>query len=219
MTSAKVAVIGSGQVGETLANGFLKFGYKVMRASRETTKLADWQKRAEANASTGTFDEAAKWGDVVVLAVRGGAAESAIKMCGAKNLAGKTVLDATNPIADKPATNGVLSYFTTFDQSLMERLQLIAPDAHFVKCFSCVGHAHMVTPKFKGTKPTMFICGRDQKAKSQTGEILTQFGWEFEDMGGVEAARAIEPLCILWCLPGFTKNQWNHAFKLLKADA
>ncbi len=213
----KVAVIGSGIVGEVLSDGFLKYGHTVMRGTREPAKLADWAKKAGAKASVGTFDQAAKWGDLAVLAVKGTAAESAVKLCGPQNLAGKTVIDATNPIADVPPVNGVLTYFTGPNESLMERLQRLAPQAHFVKAFSCVGNAFMVNPDFGGVKPTMFICGNSDAAKGQVREILLQFGWEIEDVGTVEAARGIEPLCILWCLPGFRSNEWSHAFKLLKA--
>lgn len=62
----------------------------------------------------------------------------------------------------------------------------------------------------------MFIAGNDAAAKATVAGVLEQFGWETEDMGGAEAARAIEPLCMLWCIPGFKDNQWTHAFKLLK---
>ncbi len=210
----KVAVLGSGQVGEVLANGFLAHGHSVMRASREPSKLAAWQAGAKGEASTGTFADAAKWGELIVLAVKGLAAEAALELAGAANLAGKTVIDTTNPIGDKPPINGVIQYFTTGD-SLMERLQNKAPQAHFVKAFNSVGSGFMVNPKFP-TTPTMFICGNDAGAKQQTTAILTQFGWETADMGGVEAARAIEPLCILWCIPGFLRNDWAHAFKLIR---
>lgn len=212
----KVAVLGSGIVGEVLANGFLKSGHQVMRASRSPEKLADWASRAGSSASKGTFDAAAKFGEVIVLAVKGTAAESAVEMCG-QALNGKTVIDATNPIADSPPENGVLRFFTGINESLMERLQKKAPKAHFVKAFSCVGNSFMVNPNFGKLKPTMFICGNDEKAKSLVTDILFQFGWETEDMGMVQAARAIEPLCMLWCIPGLRSNQWSHAFKLLKA--
>jgi predicted dinucleotide-binding enzyme len=151
----------------------------------------------------------------VVLAVKGTAAEGAVDLC-AGALDDKTVIDATNPIADAPPANGVLSFFTGPNDSLMERLQKRAAKAHFVKAFSSVGNARMVNPDFGGAKPTMFICGNHGGAKEQVRAILTQFGWETEDMGGVESARAIEPLCMLWCIPGFLRNQWTHAFKLLK---
>jgi predicted dinucleotide-binding enzyme len=215
MSKMKVAVIGSGTVGETLSNGFLKHGYEVMRASRDPKKLADWKGKAGSKATTGTFADAAAFGDIVVLAVAGKAAESAVKLCG-NGLKGKTVIDATNPIADAAPVNGVLAFFTDFKQSLMEKLQKAAPDAHFVKAFNSVGAGFMVNPSFGGGKPTMFICGNDDKSKGTVREILTQFGWDTEDMGKAEAARAIEPLCMLWCIPGLARNQWGHAFKLLK---
>jgi len=99
----------------------------------------------------------------------------------------------------------------------MERLQREFPTANFVKAFNSVGAACMVNPKFAGGKPTMFICGNNEAAKKTVGTVLDQFGWEIADMGTAEAARAIEPLCILWCIPGFRQNDWVHAFKLLKA--
>lgn len=213
----KVAVLGSGVVGEVLANGFLKHGYEVMRGSRDQDKLSDWKKNAGSKASTGSFQDAAKFAEIIVLAVKGTAAESALHLSGIENLKDKTVIDATNPIADLPPVNGVLQFFTDYNSSLMEKLQKLAPKANFVKAFSCVGNAFMVNPSFSGGKPTMFICGNNSQAKSKVTEILTQFGWETEDMGSAEAARAIEPLCMLWCIPGLSRNQWSHAFKLLKA--
>ncbi|HEV3027634.1 MAG TPA: NAD(P)-binding domain-containing protein [Planctomycetota bacterium] len=216
MAVKKVGVVGSGVVSQVLADGLLKHGYEVMRGTREAAKLADWKKSAGPKASVGGFSDTAKFGELVLIAVKGSAAESAVKLCGPDLLAGKTVIDATNPIAEAPPTNGVLKFFTTLDESLMERLQKLAPKARFVKAFSCVGNGHMVNPDFGGTKPTMFICGNEASAKGQVKDILTQFGWETEDMGGAEAARAIEPLCMLWCIPGLLRNQWSHAFKLLK---
>jgi predicted dinucleotide-binding enzyme len=216
MQTDKVAVLGSGVVGEVLANGFLKHGYAVMRGSRDPSKLAEWKSKAGNKAATGTFEQAAAYGDLIVLAVKGSAAEALIKRLPASTLSGKTIIDTTNPISDVPPSNGVLSFFTSLNDSLMERLQEIAPTAHFVKSFSCVGNALMVNPQLPGGKPTMFICGNNDQAKAQVLSVLTQFGWETEDMGKAESARAIEPLCMLWCIPGFLRNDWNHAFKLLK---
>jgi len=211
----KIAVLGSGIVGEVLANGFLKHGYTVMRASREPAKLADWKAGAKGEASTGTFADAAKWADGVVLAIKGSAAESTIDQIGGA-LAGKVVIDATNPIVDgkPPANGGVLQYFTSINESLIERLQKKAPDAKFVKAFNSVANGFMVNPSFS-TKPTMFICGNDAGAKAQVTEVLTKFGWDTADMGPVEAGRAIEPLCMLYCIRGIGQGKWNHAFKML----
>ena len=210
----KIGVIGSGDVGKVLASGFLRYGYEVMIGTREPTKLAAWAK-ANPQGRVGSFAETAKFGEVMVLAVKGAAATEALAGAGADALAGKVVIDATNPIGGAPQ-NGVLKFFTNLDESLMERLQKQLPKAKFVKAFNSVGNARMVNPDFGGVRPTMFICGNDAAAKGTVTQILDQFGWDTEDMGGAEAARAIEPLCMLWCIPGFTRNQWTHAFKMLK---
>ena len=211
----RVGIIGSGDVAKTLASGFLKHGHEVMLGTRTTAKLEEWAKR-NSGVRIGSFAEAAKFGDLVALSVKGTAAFDALRSATPANLSGKIVIDTTNPIADAPPANGVLKFFTNFDQSLMEQLQREFSDARFVKAFNSVGNACMVNPQFEGGKPTMFICGNDEVAKKRVSEILTQFGWETADMGKAEAARAIEPLCILWCIPGFLHNDWVHAFKLLK---
>jgi 8-hydroxy-5-deazaflavin:NADPH oxidoreductase len=212
----KVGVLGSGGVAQTLAAGFLKHGHEAMLGTREPAKLAEWLK-TNPKAKVGSVSDAAAFGEVLVLAVKGSAAAEALRAAGTKNLEGKPVLDACNPIADAPPTNGVLRFFTTHDESLMEQLQKEFPGAHFVKAFNSVGNYQFVNPKYKNGPPTMFICGNDDGAKATATRILDQFGWETADMGKVEAARAIEPLCMLWCILGFTKNEWTHAFKLLRA--
>jgi predicted dinucleotide-binding enzyme len=212
----KIGVLGSGTVGRTLADGFLKHGHEVMRGSREPKKLDEWKAGAGARARAGTFAEAAAFGELVVIAVKGTAAVAAADSC-AKELAGKAVIDTCNPIADGPPVNGVLPYFTGPNSSLLEELQRKVPQARFVKAFSSVGAPMMVDPKLPGGKPTMFICGNDDAAKRQVAGLLDELGWETEDAGRAEAARAIEPLCMLWCIPGFQKNDWAHAFKVLRA--
>lgn len=208
----KIGILGSGVVAKALASGFLKNNCEVMLGTRDLAKLNNFAD----NANVGSFYDTAKWAETIVLACKGSAAEDVLKLAGAENLKNKTIIDATNPIADLPPENGVLKFFTDLNYSLMEKLQSQFPDARFVKCFSCVGNAFMVDPDFKEGKPTMFICGNNDDAKKEVVSILEKFGWDYEDMGTAEAARAIEPLCILWCIPGFKTNNWNHAFKLLK---
>jgi predicted dinucleotide-binding enzyme len=125
------------------------------------------------------------------------------------------VIDTTNPIAPAAPVNGVLSYFTTLENSLLERLQVARPDARFVKAFNSVGNSRMVNPSFKDGQPTMFICGNDESARQVVAGVCERFGWDIQDLGKAEAARAIEPLCILWCIPGFLNNEWTHAYKVL----
>jgi hypothetical protein len=211
----KIGIIGSGIVARTLGGGFLKNGYQVMLGTSDKSKLAEWQKGAGEKATVGSFAETAKFGEIIVLAVKGTVAKNALGLMGHQNLKNKTVIDATNPIADAPPANGVLKYFSSLDRSLMEELQETVPDANFVKAFNSVGNAFMVDPSFK-SKPTMFICGNNKEAKKEVSAIIDQFGWEAADFGMAESARAIEPLCMLWCIPGLSNNEWTHAFKLLK---
>lgn len=213
----KIGILGSGEVARTLAGGFLKHGHEVKLGTRDSGKLAAWATQ-NPRAAVGGFDEAAAFGELLVLAVKGTAVPAVLGAAGATNLAGKPVIDTTNPIADAPPSNGVLKFFTNLDRSLMERSQHDFPDVRFVKAFNSVGSVRMVDPQFAEGRPTMFICGNNQAAKQMVGKILDQFGWETADMGGAEAARAIEPLCMLWCIPGFLRNEWTHAFKLLRSD-
>jgi predicted dinucleotide-binding enzyme len=207
-------VLGSGEVGQVLAAGLKRHGYQVRIGSRTPAKLADFSRQSGIPA--GTFADVAEWGEAVVLSVAGTAAVDALKLVGAERLGGKLVVDTTNPISDEPPEQGVLKYFTPANSSLMEQLQRTHPEAHFVKAFNSVGSARMVDPDFGGVRPTMFYCGDDAGAKATVARLLEQFGWEPQDMGGALAARAIEPLAVLWCIPGFLQDSWTHAFHLLR---
>jgi 8-hydroxy-5-deazaflavin:NADPH oxidoreductase len=212
----KIGILGSGPVGQVLALGFSEKGYDVMIGSRTPSKLEDWKREKGHYVSLGTFAEAASFGEIIVLAVKATGAIDALKISGPAKLADKTVIDATNPISDAPPVDGVISFFTTYGESFMERLQNAVPGAMFVKAFNSVGSGFMVNPDLPGGPPTMFICGNSDKAKSEVKAILKDFGWDVADMGSAPAARAIEPLCMLWCIPGMRENDWSHAFKLLR---
>lgn len=209
----KVAILGTGAVGQALAGGFRKNGYDVVMGTAHPDKQMEWQDSSLSDISLHSYAEAAKQSEPIVLTVKGFAAEEVARSI-ASDLAGKVVIDTTNPIAEKPPVNGVISYFTTHDESLMERLQKVVPLAKFVKAFNSIGNVHMVDPKF-AIKPTMFICGNDDEAKKEVTKILDLFGWETADMGFAEAARAIEPLAMLWCIPAILRGERNHAFKFL----
>jgi len=213
----KIGIIGSGIVGRVLASAFLSEGYEVMLGTRNVNKeeVVKWKKE-NTKGLLGSFQETAQFGEIIALAVAGLVAEDAVNLAGKEHFNNKIIIDTTNPIAAVPPENGVLKFFTTLEESLMERIQKQIPDAKLVKAFNSIGNAFMYKPNFNGIIPTMFICGDDDEAKKTITDILTSFGWETEDMGKIEAARAIEPLCILWCIPGFIRNQWTHVFKLLK---
>jgi len=210
----KVGVLGSGDVAKALSTGFIKHGHSVVIGTRDAAKLANWA--TTTGARVGSFADAAAFGELLVLAVKGSAADAVLRLAG-RGVDGKVVIDPTNPIAAVPPVNGVLKFFTSLDESLMERLQKAHPTARFVKAFNSVGNTRMVNPVYHGGKPTMFICGNDAAAKQLVTGVCDAFGWEALDLGAVEAARAIEPLCILWCIQGFLKNEWTHAFKVLHA--
>ena len=211
----KIGVLGSGIVAQTLAAGLAKHGHDVKVGSRTPEKLADWAAQ-NPKASTGTFSDAAAFGELLILAVKGNAAAEALRLAGAQNLKGKPIADTCNPIEEAPPVKGVLPFFTGPNESLMEQLQREFSSAHLVKAFNSVGSTRMVDPEFAAGKPTMFICGNNDAAKKTVSGIVAELGWEVADMGSAEAARAIEPLCMLWCIPGFLHNEWTHAFKLLR---
>lgn len=214
----KIGILGSGSVGQVLSKAFITEGHAVMVGTRDTNKpeITKW-KTENPKAQIGNFEQTAQFGDIIILAAKGDAALSVLKLAGIHNFSDKIVIDTTNPIANEAPINGVLKFFTNYNESLMEQIQKELSEARIVKAFNSVGSALMYKPTLKDNiTPTMFICGNDKDAKQTVKEILTIFGWETEDMGNIEAARAIEPLCILWCIPGLVGNDWMHAFKLLR---
>jgi 8-hydroxy-5-deazaflavin:NADPH oxidoreductase len=212
MQSMKVGVLGSGDVGKVLAGGFASLGHDVKIGSRDPQKLAEFVRGAGKRVSAGTFEDAATFGDVVVLATLGSATENAIKLAGPKNFAGKVVIDTTNPL---DFSTGVPRLYVGHTDSLGEQVQRWLPDARVVKAFNTVGNAHMVKPKFPGGPPDMFLCGNDEEAKKLVSQICEQFGFGVIDIGGIDGSRHLEPMCMVWVLHGFRAKSWNHAFKML----
>ena len=210
----KIGVLGSGDVGKALARGFKKHGYDIRIGTGHKEKLQEFS--SSENIKTGSFSEVSKFADIVVLALKGNVAKDVLNLAEEKHFKNKIIIDVTNPISEEPPKNGVLKFFTSLDNSLMEQLQNSFPKAKFVKAFNSIGNAFMVNPDFNGQKPSMFICGNNEDAKKEVRKIVELFGFEAEDMGKAESARAIEPLSMLWCIPGLLKNKWSHAFKLLK---
>jgi predicted dinucleotide-binding enzyme len=212
----RVGILGTGDVGQALGRAFLATGHEVKMGGRELSnpKAQAWAKQGGARASAGTFADAALFGEVVVLATLGVAAEGALRMAGPEKLRGKVVIDATNPLDFSKGMPPRLSVGGT--DSLGEQIQRLLAGAHVVKAFNTVGNAHMFKPAFPGGPPTMFIGGNDAGAKAKVTEILTSFGWEVADLGGIEASRYLEAMCLTWVLYGAKTGGWNHAFKMLR---
>jgi predicted dinucleotide-binding enzyme len=210
----RIGVIGSGDVGKTLAGGLAAAGHLVKIGSRDPTKLAAWAKGAGANVSNGTFAEAAAHGEAVILATLWSGTESAIKLAQPAAFAGKPVLDVTNPLVFEPNQPPRLALGHT--DSGGEQVQRWLPQARVVKVFNTVGNAHMVKPSFPGGPPDMFFCGNDAAAKATVAKLCQDLGWPTIDIGGIAGARLLEPMCILWVNYGLMTGGWNHAFKLLR---
>jgi len=212
----KVGILGTGDVGQALGAGFAQLGHDVMMGSRDpqSEKVQGWVAKTGSHAGAGTFAEAARSGEVLLLATLWSGTESAIRLAGPANFAGKVVMDATNPLVFTPGAPPSLALGHT--DSGGEQVQRWLPAARVVKVYNTVGHAHMVNPNFPGGPPDMFICGNDAAAKKTVTDICRAFGWPTIDVGGIEGARLLEPLCILWVRYGFATGGWNHAFKLLR---
>jgi len=209
----KVGIIGSGVVGQALGRGFAKKGYGVKIGSRtpESEKLREWARTAGKNASTGTFAQAAAYGDLLVLATLGTAAEDAIDLAGKNNFDGKVLIDSTNPLEFEGKSVGL---FVGTTDSLGERIQRKLPKARVVKCFNTVGNSQMVSPKHKGVE--MMICGNDSSAKEQVSKIVKEFGWKGSyDVGGIEGARWLEALVPLWVRFAMNLKSYDHVFSVL----
>lgn len=210
----QVAILGTGTVGQHLARGFIGLGHQVIVGTRDPS--GESAKKALAaigpGARAATFADAAKAADFAVLATSWDGTESAVKLAGAANLAGKLVIDATNPLALGAAGPSLAVGHTT---SAAEMIQAWLPQAKVVKAFNIVTATHMVHPKLAGGPPTMFIAGNDAEAKQQVLDILARFGWESIDIGALDGARLLESLAMLWIRYAFQNAHWTHAFKLL----
>lgn len=213
MQKVSVGVLGSGDVGKVLAAGFASLGHDVKIGSRDPEKLREWAS-ANARVSTGTFAEAARFGDILVLATLGSAAGDAIKLAGVDAFDGKVLIDTTNPLDFSKGMPPTLFVGTT--DSLGEQIQRLIPKSRVVKAFNTVGNAHMINPQFPGGPPDMFICGNDGEGKKIVSQICDAFGWGVIDLGGIDASRYLEPMCLVWVLYGARTSSWSHAFKMLR---
>ncbi len=209
----KVGILGSGDVGKKLGDSFVDLGHTVKIGTRDVGKLAEWASKHKDRASAGSFSDAAKFGDIVVIATSWAGTQSALEMAGSENMAGKVVIDVTNPLdfSSMPPKLAVAGA-----DSAGETVQRLLPKSRVVKAFNIVGNPHMYKPKFEEGAPTMFICGIDESAKKMVTDILKAFGWESIDIGGIEGSRYLEALAMIWIAYYFRTNTGNHAFKLLR---
>jgi predicted dinucleotide-binding enzyme len=214
-----IGILGSGDVGRRLGDGLIALKHKVKIGTREPGKLdlQQWiNNHGQEKAAVGTFAEAASFGDdLIFLATLWDGAPNAIKTANVKNFTGKIVIDVTNPLDFSKGVPPKLAVGHT--DSAGEIVQRLLPESKIVKALNTVGNIQMINPDFQGGPPTMFVCGNDKDAKKTVADsILTPFGWETIDIGGIEGSRLLEPLAMLWIIYYFKTNTGNHAFKLLR---
>jgi hypothetical protein len=212
----RIGILGSGGVGQDLGLGFIGLGHDVKMGSRNPARdeIKAWLAKAGKRASAGSFAEAAVFGELAVLAILWTGTENAIHLAGPENLAGKVVIDVTNPLLFRP--NALPGLAVGGVDSAGEQVQRWLPKARVVKAFNSVNHAHMFKPSFPDGPPDMFICGDDAAARETVAGICRDFGWGVVDMGKLEAARLLEPLALIYILNAIQTGNWDYAFKLLK---
>ena len=212
----KIGILGSGDVGKALATGFVAQGHDVVMGTRDPSKLQDFANEHQGRVRAGSFEDAARFGELNVIATLFAGTKDALDLAGPANFAGKPTIDATNPLTFEEGKMPQLSM--GFDDSAGEQVQRWLPDAKVVKAFNIIGSPYMIDPEFPGGPPTMFIAGNDDAAKKTVAGIIESFGWQNEvvDMGGIEESRVLEPLCILWVHYGIRTGTWKHAIKMLR---
>jgi predicted dinucleotide-binding enzyme len=211
----KIGILGSGVVGKSFARAFSATGNDVKIGSRTPEKLNDFVAEAGPRVTASTFQETARFGEVIVVATLGSRTEEAIRLAGPENFKGKVTIDATNPLEFTPGGPPRLAFGHT--DSLGERVQRWAPKAKVVKAFNTVGNTLFYKPQLEGGPPDMFLCGNDAEAKKAVSRICSEFGWGVIDVGRIEASRYLEPMCMTWIVHGILSGGWNHAFKILRA--
>lgn len=201
----RIAILGSGQVGPALARGWGRHGHDVVIGTS----------RPEVDGlPVARPEDAVADADLVVLAVRGDVAVEVVTgLAGA--LDGVVLVDATNPLDFSSGRPGL---FVGTTDSLGERVQRAVPAARVVKAFNTVGNALMVDPDLPGGPPTMLLAGDDDAAKQVVAALLRDTGWDAADLGGIEASRWLEAMCMAWTAYGFATGTWTHAFRLLRAS-
>ena len=213
----KIGILGTGDVGRALGVGFLTLGHDVMLGARSATNenALAWVGENGPHASAGHFADAASFGEVVVLATLGVANAQVLAAVGSESLRGKVLIDATNPLDFSGGMPPTLA--RSGNDSGGEDVQRLRPEARVVKCFNTVVNAFMFRPDFPGGPPDMFIAGNDDEAKATVSAIVTDFGWGVvHDLGGIEASRYLEAMCLVWVLSAARGGTWNQAFKLLR---
>ncbi len=207
-----IGIIGSGDVGGTLGTRWAKGGHQVIFGSRDPSAgdMKELLARAGSNACGAKLQDAAKSGDVLLLAMPWPVTKEVVQGLG--DLTGKILIDATNPVL--PDLSGLALGNTT---SAGEQVAGWARGAKVVKAFNTVGSNIMENPAFGQEKPVLFFCGDDAGAKGKVKQLAGELGFEGVDAGPLTQARVLEPFALLWISLAFKAGLGREfAFKLLR---
>jgi 8-hydroxy-5-deazaflavin:NADPH oxidoreductase len=210
----RVAILGTGGVAVDLAKGFVARGHSVVFGTRDVAGEKAVKAVADVpGSSAAPYAQAAELGEIAVLATSWSGTQNALQLAGSANLAGKLVIDVTNPL---DFSSGKPALALGFPNSAGQTIQQWLPKAHVVKALNIITSSRMVDPKFEDGQPDMFIAGNDAKAKAQVAEILKAFGWRSAvDMGDISKSYLLEALAMVWIDYGVSRNHWAHGFSLL----
>lgn len=214
-----IGVLGTGMVGSTIASKMIQLGYSVKMGSRSATneKAVAWAASSGSAASHGTFEDAARFGEVVFLCSKGDATLDVIKLAKPASFKGKVVIDISNPLDfSKGMPPSLIPQFANTN-SLAEEVQKMLPGAHVVKTLNIVNCEVMVNPRKSGGDPTMFMSGNDPQAKKTVKSILNQFGWnDIIDLGDITTARGTEMILPLWARTWAATQNGYFGFKIVR---
>ncbi|KAJ3031714.1 hypothetical protein HDV00_008141 [Rhizophlyctis rosea] len=212
-----IGILGTGVVSLALAKGFITEHYAIKIGTRDPSqaeKLKDFIALGD-NVQIGTFEEAAQFGAVIILATAATAIHAVLDAAKVENLSQKVLIDVNNPL--RFDGSNLVGLTVGMDDSLGEDIQRKLPDTKVVKCWNIVGNGVMYKPSFPDGTATMLIAGNDASAKGVVRDILKDFGWEsIEDMGGIEESRWLEAMCVAWCHLAFKSGKFYSSFALLK---
>lgn len=215
----KIAILGTGMVGNTIGTKLIQLGHHLMMGSRtaDNEKANLWVSQNGGNASQGTFEDAVKFAEVIFNCTKGEKTIEALKLVDASYFEGKTIVDVSNPLDFSKGMPPTLIPELCNSNSLGEEIQKILPNAHVVKSLNIVNCEVMVDAGKCGGSATMFMAGNDEAAKKDVAELLRDFSWtDIIDLGSITHARSLEMMLPIWLSTYLATKNGYIGFKIIR---